>query len=597
MAVSPLAGSDGDLFVSITSDGTVVAAREAIVSVEVTHAANRVPFARLVLLDDSDTDPAKHLALSDAALLKPGANIEIMAGYGDAADSIFQGIVVRHGVRVGAAGQSRLVVDCRDAAVKMTAVRKCANYIDSKDSDIFGKLAQAYGLTAAVTATTVQHKELVQYDVTDWDFMLARAEANGFVVLAGGGTLTLAKPATDGEAVLKVEYGVDLHEFDADVDARALFAAVSGVAWDPATQAVIQETAQPPTLNAQGDLDAATLAAVLGAGTLNLRSSTPLDAEGLKAWSAARQLKAGLARVRGRMRFRGSALARPGKLVKVDGVGKRFAGNAWLSAVTQMIASGDWITDAEFGMAPETLAERNPLATPLAAGLTAGVAGLQVGVVTKLDEDPAQEYRVQVSLPVTQAETAGVWARLATGYGSSGNGHFFIPEVGDEVLLGFLDSDPSHPIILGSLYSSKRKPAYEPAAENNTKAIVTRSLMKIEFDEDKKVITVTTPGNNKITLSDDGKSIELLDQNGNTVKLSPDGILIDSPKDITISAKGKISVSAVGNVSVESKADVTQTAMNVTHTANAGFTAKGTASAQLQASGTTTIKGAMVMIN
>jgi len=111
------------------------------------------------------------------------------------------------------------------------------------------------------------------------------------------------------------------------------------------------------------------------------------------------------------------------------------------------------------------------------------------------------------------------------------------------------------------------------------------------------VITVTTPGNNKITLSDDGKSIELLDQNGNTVKLSPDGILIDSPKDITISAKGKISVSAVGNVSVESKADVTQTAMNVTHTANAGFTAKGTASAQLQASGTTTIKGAMVMIN
>jgi uncharacterized protein involved in type VI secretion and phage assembly len=204
---------------------------------------------------------------------------------------------------------------------------------------------------------------------------------------------------------------------------------------------------------------------------------------------------------------------------------------------------------------------------------------------------------VQVTLPVTQAETAGVWARLATYYGSDGVGHFFIPEIGDEVILGFLNGDPSHPLILGSLYSSKRKPPYEPAAENNTKAIVTRSKLTVLFDEDKKAITITTPGKNKIVLNDDEKSILLQDQTGNKVTLSESGITLDSPKDIALSAKGKISLDAVGNISVASKADLKQSGLNIANSAQVGFSAKGAATAELSASGQTTVKGALVMIN
>ena len=600
MPVSPRADSDGDLVVSILSGGAEQAAGTAVVSVEVTHAANRVPSARIVLQDDSDTDATKRFALSDGSAFPPGADIEVKAGYGSAKDTIFKGIVVRHGIRIAAVGQGRLVLDCRDKAVKMTVGRACANYTDSKDSDIIGKLATAHGLEKSVAETAVQHKELVQYDVSDWDFMLARAEANGLVVLAEAGKLTVAAPAVDGAAALGVTYGEDLLEFDGDIDARSQFLAVNGAAWDPATQEVVEHKADPAALDAlqaDGHFLPKKLAQVIGLDMLRLRSPTPLDADGLKAWSSARQLRAGLARVRGRLRFRGSALARPGQLLQVKGAGKRFGGNVWLSAVTHMIASGDWMTDAEFGLAPEALAERHALAAPLAAGLTSGVTGLQIGVVMKLDEDPAQQYRVQVSLPVTQAEQAGVWARLATGYGTSGTGQFFIPEVGDEVLLGFLDSDPSHPVILGSLYSSKRKPAYEIAAANDTKAIVTRSMLKIEFDEKNKVITIATPGNNTITLSDDAKSIELADQNGNKVTLGEKGIVLDSPKDIAITARGKITLDAVDNVGVTSKADLKQSAMNIACEATAGFTAKGNASAELSAAGQTVVKGALVQIN
>jgi Rhs element Vgr protein len=558
---------------------------------------NRIPTARIVLHDDSDIKKGPRFVVSDGKLLAPGAAITIAAGFGVQRTTLFEGVVVRHGMRIASFGQGCLVVECRDKAVALTVGRKCANHLDQKDSDIIAKLAKAASLQAEVSDTGASHKELVQYDVSDWDFLLARAEVNGLVVLTEAGKLKVAAPDVASAAALCVTYGEDLDLFEGDLDARNQLAAVTGVAWDPGTQEVVEQRAAPATLNQQGDLDAATLAKVVGLPAWRLQSPLPLDADALKAWTAARQLKAALARVRGRVRFLGSALAKAGTLLEIKGTGARFAGSAWLSSVTHLISNGAWNTEAEYGLAPEALAERQALAAPLAAGLTAGVTGLQIGVVMKLDEDPAQQHKVQVKLPVTQAETAGVWARLASSYGSSGVGSFFIPEVGDEVLLGFLDSDPSHPVILGSLYSSKRAPPYALTAENNTKAVVTRSKLTIEFDEDKKVITVTTPGKQSIVLSDDAKSITLQDQTGNKVTLSPDGIALDSPKDIAITAKGKITLDATGEIGITSKADLKQSAMNIAASANAGFSAKGATSAELSASGQTTVKGAMVMIN
>ena len=218
-------------------------------------------------------------------------------------------------------------------------------------------------------------------------------------------------------------------------------------------------------------------------------------------------------------------------------------------------------------------------------------------MVKKLDADPEGQFKIQVSVPVLQAEADGVWARLASFYGSNGIGAFFIPEIGDEVVLGYFNDDPSHPVILGSLYSGKQKMPYELTADNFTKAVVTRSKLKLEFDDDKKIITLTTPGNNKIVISDDQKSILLQDQNSNKIELSSSGIVLDSPKDIKISAKGKVIIDAVNNIELTAQADIKNQGLNINHQANAGFSAKGNVTAELSASGQTTVRGAVVMIN
>jgi len=596
MPDSPMNNTSAVVMLSIIADGKPIDDTIQIVSVSVTKTINKIPYARIELLDGDMPD--KDFPVSNGKAFKPGNEIEIKAGYGDADESLFKGIIVRHGIKITGDNNSRLVIECRDQAVKMTIGRKNANFIDLKDSEIITKLVNNHGLTPDVDATTTSYTELVQYYCSDWDFMLSRAEVNGFLVCVDAAKLSVKAPEVSGEAELKLTYGEDLIELHADIDVRTQLTAVDGVSWDPAKLDIVKQTAPPKTLNAQGDLTSKQLADIVGPKTFGLQTPGLIEAVALKGWAAAQQVKAGLARIRGRMKFQGRAKAAPGTLIELDGVGEHFNGKVFVSSVTQLItSSGNWVSEVSFGMSPDWFAEQRDLVAPPASGWLPGVEGLQIGVVMKLDEDPCEQSRIQVKLPVMQAETEGVWARLANFYASNSIGVFFIPEIGDEVVLGYLNNDPSNPVILGSLYGPKNKPPYELTAENNTKAIVTRSELKIEFDEDKKITTIITPGENKVVLNDDEKSILMQDQNNNKVELNPDGIVLDSPSDISITAKGKITIDAIGAIDLSSKADVSVKGMNVNHEASVGFVAKGNATAELSASGQTTVKGAMVMIN
>lgn len=596
MATSPTKDTPGDLFIKVFADGTEVKA-PLIQSAEVQTRVNRIPRARIVALGPQPRKINDPGGVADS-VFKPGALIRIEAGYALAATvPIFSGVVLKYGMRIGADNKVLLEIECRDRAVAMTLGRKSANYVKQKDSAIFATLASNHGLTAEAEATGTEYPELVQFNVSDWDFLLARAELNGMVVLAEGGKLTVKPPATSAAEVLTVTYGKDLMDFRAEIDAGTQLTAVDSYGWDPATQAMVTASAPAPTLNTHGDLAGSDLAAVLNLASYRLQSTLPMDAQQLQTWAAGQQVKAVLSRLRGSITFQGHAAAKAGVMIELAKVGPRFNGKAYIGAVTHRLLNNQWRTEAEFGLPADSFSSGTALAAPLAAGMTAGVHGLQVGVVLQLDQDPEAMYKVKVSLPTMKASTDGVWARLAGLYASDGCGAFFLPEVGDEVVLGFFDSDPSHPVLLGSLYSSKRKPPYEFDAANNTKAIVTRTRMKLEFNEDKKIITITTPGLNKIVIDDDAKSILLQDQHGNQIEMNQAGIALDSPKDIRLTAKGKITLDAVGNIGLTSKADIKGAALNIEHAANVALSAKGGASAELSASGTTTVKGAMVLIN
>lgn len=293
----------------------------------------------------------------------------------------------------------------------------------------------------------------------------------------------------------------------------------------------------------------------------------------------------------------GAAEAVPGCIIELKGLGSRFNGNAFIGSVTHIIEKNEWITEAGIGIDPASITDEPDVVSPPAAGLLPGMEGLHTAVVKKLDGDPAEECRIQVELPWLEGDSKLLWARLSTLYATGGSGAFWLPEPGDEVLVGFVNNDPTHPVILGGMYGSKHKPPYEYTAENHTKAFVTREKLRIEFDEEKKIITVSTPGNNKVELSDDTQSVTLSDANGNEVKMDKDGIALSSAKDIKLTAKGNIALDATMKLTGTAKQDAALEGMNVTVQGKVGATVKGNATAELSASGQTTVKGAMVMIN
>jgi Rhs element Vgr protein len=595
MAESPNADVDGAIRLTVSAGGQALTTLP-VVSATVRRAVNRIPWAEIVLADGDM--PTGSFELSDATTFAPGAEVSISAGYADSESPVFSGIVVRHSVKIDNDNNSRLVIECRDKATKMTIGRKNANYLQLKDSDIISTLIGNAGLTANVTSTSTQYDELVQFYCSDWDFMLARADANSLLVNVDAGTVNVKAPNTSGSAVLAVTWGSDLITFEADIDARDQYTAVQAVSWDPKQQAVMQgNSASPVTLNQQGDLNGADLAKVASPATYILQTGATQPMATLTDWAKAAQQKAALARIRGRMSFRGSTLAVPDSLIEVKSVGTRFQGSVYVSAVEQDFSGGHWTTHVEFGLRPEWHVERNDVVAPLNGGLLPGVNGLQIGVVTKLDGDPEGEQRIQVKVPVLQAQTEGVWARLLQFYASNAFGAFFLPEVGDEVLLGYLNDDPSHPVVLGSLYSSSRKPPYTIEAENNTKAIVTRCLHKIEFNEQDKIITVITPAKNQVVLDDKNQAITVQDQHNNSIKLSSAGITLTSQSDIKMTAQGNVTITANAAININATTDLKATGMNVTCEAQVGFTGKGSATAELSAAGQTTVKGAMVMIN
>jgi uncharacterized protein involved in type VI secretion and phage assembly len=166
-----------------------------------------------------------------------------------------------------------------------------------------------------------------------------------------------------------------------------------------------------------------------------------------------------------------------------------------------------------------------------ASGLLPAVSGLQIGVVTVLENDPNGDDRIKVRLPLVSDSEEGSWARIATLDAGKQRGTFFRPEIHDEVIVGFLNDDPRHPVVLGMCHSSA-KPAPEPAKDSHhRKGYVSRKRC-ISFSTTRRKSSFSIrPSGNKFDRTMPRNQLE--DQNGNKIVLDDSGIKIDSAKDLT----------------------------------------------------------------
>ncbi|WP_294199452.1 type VI secretion system tip protein VgrG, partial [uncultured Chryseobacterium sp.] len=288
-----------------------------------------------------------------------------------------------------------------------------------------------------------------------------------------------------------------------------------------------------------------------------------------------------LAKTRGRVKFQGIPSVLPGVTLTLQGVGNRFNGKIYVTGVRHEIADGNWLVDAQFGLSPTWFSETYDISEMPGSGIIPSISGLHIGVVSQLESDPDGEDRILVQIPIINNEEEGIWARIATLDAGENRGSFFRPEIGDEVIIGFINDDPNDAVVLGMLNSSAKPAPLTAADENNEKGFVTRSEMKMIFNDDKISYTLETPKGKKLILNEDEDVIKIQDEHSNILTLNKDGISMESGKDIKIKAKGDVKIEGV-NVSVK---------------ASAQFKAEGSSGSELKSGAVTVVKGSQVKIN
>lgn len=571
---------------AILIEGKVIPSEFHVLSVAVTRELNRIPTATIQLQDGEASKST--FEASNTHHFVPGKKIEIQLGYRSQNNSVFKGIIIKNSIKIRK-NISLLIIECRDEAIKMTKGNKSRYFINKKDSDIIEEIIELHQLPKEVETTNPTLKEVVQYDATDWDFLLCRAEANGKVVIVNDGKVTVASPAINNqESVFTLLYGDTLLELDTEVDARWQSKGIKASSWNASEQELIEvEAKEPSTLNS-GNLSYAELANVIGGDFQEIKHGGRLSTPELQAWADSRLLKERLAKIRGRAKFQGIAGLLPNIIITIAGIGERFEGKMYISGIQHTVANGNWETDVQFGLDSKIFAQNYNLHPLPAGGLLPAVSGLQIGIVTLLENDPDGEDRIKIRLPLISRAEEGIWVRLATLDAGKERGTFFRPEIGDEVVVGFLNADPRYPIILGMCHSSA-KPAPEVAKNtNHRKGYVSREKMKFSFDDEKKIIILETPTGNKVILSEEDMGIIIEDQNGNKMIFNNNGIQIESIQDLTLKANKNIKIEGMN---IDTKAQVELKAAGIAKTEISG------ASTTIKGSATTVIQGGVVQIN
>ncbi len=572
-----------------------------IVSLIVDKTVSKIPYAKITL---HDGDPAQYdFPVSNSQVFGMGSDITIAAGYGGEEHTIFKGVITKHALHAKNHTAPLLIIDCKDIAYRTTLLPKNVSFGAQGggilDSKILKEVVADYsGLSINVDATSVKHESLTQAEVTDWDFINLRAEANGQVVFVDDGKISVEKPNVKQSASAAFTYGENMHGFEVAMDARAQLKGVEGKVWEMDKQASKAVSASEPGEHSFGDVGYSKLAGVNKQSAMTLYHGGELAEKEMETLAKGVLALSRLAKIRGKITAEGGAAIKPGQVVEIEKGAKNFQGKAYVTGVQHQITEGSWVMELTLGLPNQRYVRKyNDIASLPAAGMLPPIHGLQVGVVKKIMGDPKTAYRLFVCLPMIHKSNEGIWCRIASFYASKEAGAFFMPELGDEVIIGFINADPRSAIILGSLYSATNKPPAVVDEVNSTKIFTSKSKLTLSFNDKDQEIIIKTPGERTIRISDKDSTIEIINGEANKVILGEKNVDIFSKQDITLDANRAINLKAGDSITLKASNAVNIGGSNVSVNADMKASISGKSSAELNSNATTIVKGTMVRIN
>ncbi|HEU5383690.1 MAG TPA: VgrG-related protein [Ktedonobacteraceae bacterium] len=478
--------------------------------------------------------------IDDTSLI-PGKTLQIWAKVEHDEKQLFDGEIVEIEPDFAASTQI-FTVRAFDRLHRLARGRHVRSFVNVSDEDLIKKLAQEVDLQTQVASANHVYPYIFQNNETNLEFLQGRAANLGYLLYVQGKTLHCEPLRTEGTPV-EVQWGAGLYEFRPRLSTIGQLNSVTARGWDPANRQEI--VGQAHTSQEGPQIGVHQRGSDLAQSAFHVHAESLVASIPIRVQAIADRLAQAVAdRAAGQfIEADGVCSGTPaliaGASVKIKSVGDRFSGTYFVTSALHLYnAKQGYHTQFTIsGYHPSTLfslltrAEEERLSTP---------PGLVVGVVTD-NQDPQKQGRVKVKYPWLSSEHASDWARVISPGGGNKRGLQFLPEVNDEVLVGFEMGDIHYPYVLGGLWNGRDAPP-EPQAVSGGKVqkrvILSRTGHKIILDD--------SDGGGGITIEDKNGNQLLLDSGSNALKITIKG-------DTTLKAQGNLNLEAQGNLNLKAQ--------------------------------------------
>ena len=420
------------------------------------------------------------LRFTDSPLFEVGQDVEVYMGYGSELHPMMLGEITALSPSFPQSGSPTLTVTAYDKSHRLRRNQPKPRTFDYlNDSLIVARIAAENGLIPVVDPAPMPRRESVPQTGSDWALLKQLADRNFFQVYVHWDRLYFRPPRPQTELVV-LEWGRNLISFTPRLSTSGQNGVQEVLGYDYELAQTVAALLPAISLGSSLDDVVARLGSGfieslvhLGRGVIRNEGVTGFEEAAVLARSVLLKALQGL--YEGSGQCLGMPTLRAGDMLEIKGVGKRFSGTYLVGKVTHTIDGGGYQTQFEMSeSANQALLPslREKIVEAPATNKQAPILGVAVGYVEN-NVDEKGLGRVQLSFPFLSDGNFRAWARIATPMAGDGAGMYFLPDIGQEVLVAFEQGELRQPLVLGSLWNGKARPPEKNDGQNALKIIQT----------------------------------------------------------------------------------------------------------------------------
>lgn len=509
-----------------------------------------------------------------------GDPIEVMSGADGSGAVLFKGDITGLEPNFSRGGKASLMIQAYDKSFRLHRGKKSRTFLEQSDKDIISLMLSETGLTPGTITLpfTVNHQFMIQYNQTNMEWLLMRAEQLGCQVFVQDGKLNFLSAETKTGNAAELTWGDTLLSFRPRVTALHQPQDVTVHSWDQVQKKEIVSKVTPVSglKSAPTNQPGGTFAksAFSDNAPVHIVTMPVQDTNAAKAIATGyiSDLDSDFTQAEGVAFGNAEIVVGAPIIINIrEARQSTYSGQYVVSAVRHVYRrTGRWETHF-------TVSGRRPsrLSHLLDRGKERDAYGNRFNgvvpaIVTNFN-DPENLGRIKVKYPwlisVDGQPIESDWVRIAAPAAGKNRGFYYIPEIDDEVLIAFEHGDPNRPYMIGTLWN-KKDPPPKPTNQVNDGSNITERIIKSRSGH--IIVLNDTSGQEQILIRDKSEKNEIV------IDTKTNSISITAQQDINISAGGNINIKAKGMINAEST-------MDTKIKAGANYSMQATAKAEMKA--------------